>query len=109
MIRDREKAATKLAAALLLLDGQISVADIAAFPFVDEEAMALAVARKLMESFDTYTTQRQVLATDSSAPIVEDVIVLNGFREGIVPAPMCVAARASSKRTTKLSPERKHC
>ncbi len=49
----------KLATALLLNEGQISISDIEALPLVENEQMAYHIARHLADRFDTYTSQRE--------------------------------------------------
>ncbi len=66
--------ATKLAAALLLKRGEISLSDIEALPLVDDEQEARRVASQLSEIFDTYRRQSQISGTDGTPD--EEVIVL---------------------------------
>lgn len=47
-----DEIATKLAAAILLHDGRISVADIRAIPFIETEERAMQVAKELACIFD---------------------------------------------------------
>src|SRR6266480_4225874 len=70
-----ERVPVTLAAALLLKEGEISISDIEAIPFVEGERAALAIAARLTHRFDTYTKRRRVSAA-SGPGAWEDVIVL---------------------------------
>jgi hypothetical protein len=52
--------ATRLAAALLLQDGRLSLSEIEALPFVEGYEDALTIARRLLQAFDAEETQRHV-------------------------------------------------
>ena len=51
--------ATKLTAALLLQHGELALRDIKALPFIASDRHALAVANRLLETFDVDIVQRQ--------------------------------------------------
>lgn len=67
--------ATRLAAALFLKRGEISLSDIEALPFVEDEYEAANIARRLMEMFDTDMRRRR-LGGSTRASDWEEVIVL---------------------------------
>ena len=66
--------ATKLAAALLLKRGEITLAEIEALPLVDDERAAMRVASHLREMFDTCSRQREMFGADNGG--YEEVISL---------------------------------
>jgi hypothetical protein len=76
--------ALTLAAALLVKDGEISIGDIEALPFVESDQEARDIAGRLTRRFDTYIAQRRMrgVAGPSSR---EEVIILRrpqSFRHG---------------------------
>lgn len=64
----------KLATALLLNEGQISISDIEALPLVEDEQMAYDIARYLADRFDTYASQREI--SGAAGFSWEEVLVL---------------------------------
>lgn len=68
--------ATKLAAALLLRRGEITISDIEALPLVQDEREAMEIAERLAEIFSTSRQQRRTDGTGQGASY-EDVITLN--------------------------------
>ena len=63
----------RLAAALLLHEGEISFGEIRALPFVEDESYALAIADILARSFRVERSERRVAQSESQ---FEDVIRL---------------------------------
>ena len=63
----------RLAAALLLHEGEISFAEIRALPFVEDQSYALAIADILAQRFRVERAERRVAQSDSQ---YEDVIRL---------------------------------
>ena len=59
-----EELSFKLAAALLMRDGQLSVNDIEALPFVEDEALATAIALSLINRFDLDWDDEMIRLTD---------------------------------------------
>lgn len=67
------KIPTRLAAALLLQRGEISLGEIRALPLVENEDFALAIADVLAQNFKVERYERY---TDQSASQIDDVIRL---------------------------------
>lgn len=67
--------AIKLATAILLTEGEISLTDIEALPFVEDRELAREIAESLRRRFDTNTAQRRISGASGAAGL-EDVIVL---------------------------------
>lgn len=65
---------TRIAALLLLDQGELSLSDIEAIPFVEDPEAALAIALKLQQSFDVETCQQK--RTEGNINFWEDVIRL---------------------------------
>lgn len=63
----------RLAAALLLREGEISFGEIRARPFVDDDSYELAIADILAQSFKVERSERRVVQSESQ---YEDVIRL---------------------------------
>ncbi|HKZ50963.1 MAG TPA: hypothetical protein VJ256_04310 [Dehalococcoidia bacterium] len=72
---------TKIAALLLLHEGEITLTDIEALPLVESQAMAAAIAMRLVEAFSAERSQRKRSKGDIS--FWEDVIRLR--QPGIAP------------------------
>ena len=69
-----EDVSTKLAALILLKDGEITFSEIEALPFVEDKDTALVVAGRLLNSFDVEIFQRKT--RDSEMGSWDDVIRL---------------------------------
>ena len=67
---------TKLAAALLLKRGEITISDIEALPLVEDERQAMHIADRLAEMFATYRQQRRIGRAGHGSSY-EDVIILH--------------------------------
>jgi hypothetical protein len=70
-----DERALRLATAILLSSGQISINDIEALPFVPNREVAWSIARELQRRFDTEVAARH-LDELTGAISWEDVIVL---------------------------------
>lgn len=75
----QERESIKLAAAILIQKGHISIADITALPMVSDTDVAQKIANKLVQSFQT-TTETRSIGKSSNTVLFEDVIVLKGFK-----------------------------
>ncbi len=68
--------AVKLAAALLLRNGELSLTEIGALPFVEDETDVIEIANSLL---DTYNVSLQVRGRPAAlhSPVMHDLLVLN--------------------------------
>ena len=61
---------TRLAAALLLRHGELSLSDIEALPSVEDEEMALAIVGRLQSLFNVESHQRRIPGTNGAWEMV---------------------------------------
>jgi len=61
---------TRIAAALLLKHGELSLSDIEALPFVEDEEMALAIVGRLRSLLNAEPRQRRIPGTNGAWEMV---------------------------------------
>ncbi len=84
-MEDLETISTRLAALLLMQDGEIALSDIEALPFVETRERAICVAASLAQSFDVEIYQRRKPTSGSDS--WEDVIRLKTPRRATLAPP----------------------